>query len=419
MSNHLAIATITAVLQKILQATIQRDVEGARVTTIRPDGIGSATPQVGVNLYLYQVQINHLLKEGMGMRQRNRRGETAKRSRTAVDLHYTLSFYGNDAELQPQRLLGSTIATLTDCSAIAKEMIHETTANSTLSFLANSNLGEQVEEINVVPLDLSLEDLSKVWSVFFQTPYTLSVAYKVTAIILDGEELGEKALPVRSRGVLGGTFGLQPVVEDVTAVEGKFQPILANGTLRVRGRNLKHPETRVRLCGLEVVPPSVSETEILLPLSFLPIAALKSGVQALQVLHKLPQGGEGRAIESNVVPFVLRPAIAQMSLEELEGSQNQPRSGQLHLQVNLTLSQGQQIVVALNEWSIDNPARYLFEVPPLAADTAQITIPIQEVKPGDYLVRLHVDGAESPLQIDTNPESPTFNWYIAPKLLVL
>ena len=41
MSNHLAIATVTATLQRLLQSAIQGDVEGARVTTVRPDAIGT------------------------------------------------------------------------------------------------------------------------------------------------------------------------------------------------------------------------------------------------------------------------------------------------------------------------------------------------------------------------------------------
>ena len=37
MSNYLAIATVTATLQRTLQQTVQLDVEGARVTTTRPE----------------------------------------------------------------------------------------------------------------------------------------------------------------------------------------------------------------------------------------------------------------------------------------------------------------------------------------------------------------------------------------------
>lgn len=40
MSNYLAIATVTATLQRTLQQSLQIDVEGARVTTNRPENTG-------------------------------------------------------------------------------------------------------------------------------------------------------------------------------------------------------------------------------------------------------------------------------------------------------------------------------------------------------------------------------------------
>ena len=39
-------------------------------------------------------------------------------------------------------------------------------------------------------------------------------------------------------------------------------------------------------------------------------------------------------------------------------------------------------------------------VPPAQIDTGTITFPISFVPPGAYLVRVQVDGAESPLQVD-------------------
>ena len=46
-------------------------------------------------------------------------------------------------------------------------------------------------------------------------------------------------------------------------------------------------------------------------------------------------------------------------------------------------------------------------------------MPIRDVKPGEYLVRLLIDGAESQLEVDTEPGSPTQDWYVGPKILIL
>jgi hypothetical protein len=58
VSNYLAIATVTATLQRILQSSVQADVDGVRVTTVQPGQIGKGTPETGLNLFLYQVSRN-------------------------------------------------------------------------------------------------------------------------------------------------------------------------------------------------------------------------------------------------------------------------------------------------------------------------------------------------------------------------
>jgi hypothetical protein len=64
MSNFLAIATVTEALRQMLDAAVGRDVSGgARATAVRPtgsvDGSSDGLPDVGVNVYLYQVSPNH------------------------------------------------------------------------------------------------------------------------------------------------------------------------------------------------------------------------------------------------------------------------------------------------------------------------------------------------------------------------
>ncbi|MCT7948242.1 DUF4255 domain-containing protein [Ancylothrix sp. C2] len=436
MSNYLAIATVTAALQKILLAAVQTDVDGAKVTTLRPQSINSATPETGVNLYLYQTSLNQVWKNSADVRARNRKGETAKRSLTALDLHYMLSFYGNEGELEPQRLLGSVIRTLSDRQHLTKDMIQETIFDANFHYLANSNLGEQIEEISFSLQDLSLEDLSKVWSVFFQTPYALSVAYKATAVIVEGEEPAKKALPVRSRAWSVGPFSAQPTVSQVVCAAGALEPLVANSILLVRGYNLKNEQTLVRVGQVEVIPQEVSEKEIVLPLSLVPINSLRAGVQSLQVIHRLQTNTRGdfrfldvaskdidqlaptQNVESNAAAFVLRPTVIKASVSNLQGREEEVRSAEIKLRVDVSIGKQQRVLLAMNQKSANNPAAYLFEAPQRRTDTSLIVVPVQNVKPGEYLLRLQVDGAESQLTIDTDPNSRTFNQYNSPKVVI-
>lgn len=419
MSNYLAVATVTATLQRTLQAAVQIDIEGARITTVRPSDIGNGTPETGVNLFLYQVITNPALNNIDATPLRSRGNPTKRQA--ALDLYYMFSFYGNETELEPQRLLGSVMRVLNDKRVITQEMIRGACRDSTLPFLQNSDLADQVQQLSVVPIDLNLDDLSKAWSVFFQIPYMLSVAYKVLVVLVEGDESAARGLPVRDRFGSGiAPFFNQPQVTQVTAQGGISEAVLANSTLVITGKQLRGDwGTQVRVCGVTVTPTTVSSEQIVLPLSLLPATALRAGVQSLQVIHP-PQTStmDGRGKESNAAPFVLRPYLLTVNWVMTSGEDEDLRVGELTLQTNLLIGMAQRVVVVLNEWNTERPASYLFDAPSRSQDRATITIPIKAVKPGDYLVRLMVDGAESQLQVDDNPNSPTYEWYIGPRIQV-
>ncbi len=418
MSNHLAIATITATLQRILQAAVQNDVEGARITTVSPSDVGKGTPETGVNIFMYQVITNPAMHNIDATPFRSR-GTPTKRQ-AALDMFYMLSVYGNNNELTPQRLLGSVVQTLNDKRVITQDMIREACNDSTLSFLRESNLADQVKQINVLPLDLTLEDLSKTWAVFFQTPYLLSIAYKVMVVMVEGKEPYARGLPVRDRRTGGmAAFPAQPHIEQVVTQGGPLEPVLVDSTLLIKGCNLKGTNgTQVRIGGAEVTPTQVTPSQITLPLSTVPAAALRSGVQSLQVLHTVPSTHPSRQhqrmTESNAAPFVLRPRVLTVTLNDLVITDDDLRNATVTLTVNLTIGQGQRVVLALNECTGDTPNAYMFDIPQREQDARRVMIPIQDIKAGDYLVRLLIDGAESQLVVDDDRNSPTFERYIGP-----
>jgi hypothetical protein len=115
---------------------------------------------------------------------------------------------------------------------------------------------------------------------------------------------------------------------------------------------------------------------------------------------------------------VLRPTITEIEVSELEGTRDDPRSAKVMIQVNLTIIRTQRVVLLLNELSTERPAAYSFDAAPREADTNSLAFAIYEVKAGEYLVRVQVDGAESLLNVDTDPDSPTFEQYISPTVLI-
>ena len=417
MSNYLAVATVTAILQRIVQSGVQRDVDGVRVTTLQPRNIGNGTPETGINLFLYHVARNPALHNADAAPFRSK-GTPIKRQ-AAVDLYYIISFYGNDTELIPQRLLGSVVRTFNDCSTVSTQAIQQAIADPTYRFLERSNLANQVQQLSIVPLELGLDDLSKIWSVFFQAPYMLSLVYKVTVVTIDGDESLKRALPVSDRNIGGIVpFPNRPVVEQVVSQAGKLEPILANSTLLIRGKHLASDITKVRINGFELSPSQVCKTKINLTLNDLPVDFLRAGVRSLQVIHQIPintdNNSVNRTIDSNIAPFVLRPTIKQINIEQ----QNQPiyelRSLTLKVQVDVMVGIKQRVVLIMNQRSINQPIGYQFEAESRNTDTHTVIFNLTEIKPAEYLLRLQIDGAESLLSVDSDETSETYGCFNAP-----
>lgn len=423
MSNFLAIATVTATLSQLLRDAVQRDVPGADVTTLSPHAPDEATPTAKVNVFLYQVT-PHGAWRNADVPTRTAEGRLVQRPQAALALHYLLTFHGNETQLEPQRLLGSVVRTLHARPQLSRRTMQQVIAQAPFStFLAASNLAEAVEAVKFSPVVLSLEEMTKLWSVFCQTPYKLSVAYEGTVVLLDSDETPAPTLPVQTRQIAVVPLAL-PVITQVTALAGPDHPIVLGDTLVLHGQRLQGALTHVLLSGQEVTPTEVSATEIRLPLTTPPLAtnALQAGVQSVQVVQQLPLGTPPtphRGVESNVAAFVLHPTLGSVTASAVQGTGTAPRSADITLQVTPALGSGQRVTLLLYEQASPTPAAYRFVAAPRATPTATLTVPVQGVRAATYLVRVQVDGAESPLSVDTNPASPTFQHYSAPRVTIL
>jgi hypothetical protein len=404
MSNFLAIAAVSATLRRILNDAVSADVPGSTVTTARPDGGAGGAPVTGVNLFLYQVMANAAGRNA-DLPTRRDDGTVVQRPREALDLHYLLSFTGRENELEPQRLLGSVARTLHAQPVLSRQSIQSTKA--AVAFLAASDLDGDIELVRFTPLSLSLEELSKLWSVFFQVPYALSVAYQASVVFIEGKETPQSALPVRLRNVYAIPFR-RPYIEQLVAASGEDQPLVAGSTVNIIGKQLQGDVTLAVIAGIEVTPAQVSDTKISLVLP----ASLRAGVQGAQIKQQLmistPPSAH-RGFESNVAAFVLAPTITILNATATK----------VRIKFNPKVGKKQRVVLLLNEFNppTNRAARaYRFDAPnrDTAAEpdeTDKLDFAISGVVSGKYIVRVQVDGAESSLDVDTNPLSPTFNQY--------
>lgn len=415
MSNFLSVAAVTASLRRFLQGVVAADVSGATVTTVRPTESGAGLPQTGVNVFLFQVNPNPELRN-LDLPTRRADGSGIQRPMAALDLHYLFSFYGDQSTLEPQRLLGSVVRTLHARPILTREMIRDTVTDPAFGFLAGSDLDAESELVRFVPLNFGLQELSQLWTGMFQkSEYALSVAYRASVVLLTAEERPAPSLPVREWRLLVETLR-QPVITAVDA-GGPGEPLVLGAMARLRGQRLQGSRrTRVRLAGQEIEPAEVSDTEVRFLLNG---PTLRAGVLGVQVLHPFLVGDppEPRAgMESNVAALVLRPRLtsAETGPVTIVGGR---AAATLTLTWEPLVGAQQKAFVLLNTVAgSPQPAAYSFPVPPRAEDAEDANIPLSGMIPAVYLVRLQVDGAESPLDVDTDPESPGFGSFSGPTI---
>jgi hypothetical protein len=391
MSNYLAVATVTATLQRELQSAIGVDVPGATATTVRPDAPGHGVPDVGVNIFLYEIAPNAAVRN-RDLPARSGNGQTAvQRPAVALDLHYLLSFYGED-DLGAQRVLGSAVRHLHSQPLLTRKMIQD--AVQAHSFLASSNLADAVDSVRFSPLSLSLEELSKLWSVFFQTAYVLSAAYRASLVFIEEELTPITALPVRERQVFVVPFQ-QPFIENVDP-----QIVATGATLTIRGQNLRGDVTKIKFGEALVSPPSadISNEQIKVALP----ATLQPGVRTAQVIQDfdfktgIPSNEPHRGFASNVAPFILQPKIMTAPIPDTNAGDT------LTLTLAPSVDRKQSVELLLNS-DTDNYVIPRIRQPtdPPTATSFDFGIPATAAT-HEYFVRVRVDGAESALEVDTN-----------------
>jgi Pvc16 N-terminal domain len=404
MSNFRAIATVTATLQRALQAAIQSDVAGATVSTVRPaEGTNTHLPTSGVNIYLYQVSQNPH-RSNLDLPTRRSEGTLIQQPQIALDLHYLMSFYGDDLTLEPQRLLGSTVAFLHSQPLITRSQIEAVVADVSKAFLAQSDLANQPELVRFTPLTISLEELSRLWSVLLQVQYVLSVAYKASVVLVERNLIPQPALPTR-------TFNLaaiplrQPYIQQVIADAGEGIPIAPGAAIRIIGVDLQGLATQVQIDSVPASTTEVSADHITLNVP----TSLNAGPHRVQVVQGVqfdPASTPRMALASNPGVFVVHPAITQtagqpdITISNVQGTGAAPRSASVT--VGVAPAVGPDQIATLELLKLQQVMFTFAAAAPRTAAVTQLAFSLSGVSLGDYLFRVRVDGAESPLQLDAN-----------------
>lgn len=400
MSNHLAIATVTATLFNILDAG--KEEAGTSITTRPPDKARDNGTGDQVNVFLYHSAINAAWRNTDPPRQ-VKPGETGH-SPLALQLFYLVTAYGaNDDDIAAHRVLGRAMSNLHDHPILGREEFQGANAQ-----LAASDLHEQLERVRITPEPLSLDDMYKLWS-SFQTQYRPSAAYQVSVVLIDSERPAKTPLPVLTRGEddrgVDAQANLIPPFPTLTAVEppgGKPAAQLLDA-VTLTGHHLGGDSVDVVLRHPRADDPIVlapeaggTATGLTVTLPSTPPAgspAWLAGLYSISaVIHRA--GEEDRT--SNQLPLALAPRVTAIS----------PNPAALDTEDTLTVDCEPAVLpeqkprLLLGDRLI---AAHAFNAP-----SGSLDFPLAGVAAGEYFVRLRVDGVDS-LLVDYTKTPPVFD----------
>lgn len=403
MSNHLAIAAVTATLGDIVHKAAESAVSSSVSLQFgRPTAPAGGSSERKVHVYLYQVTPNPALRNN-DLPTRDSEGRLTRRPQAALDLHYLLSFYGDDKTLEPDRMVGAVARDLHARPVLSAQAISD--AIGSRVELAGSDLAAASEQVKFAPAQLSLDEISKLWSVMVQTPHVLSMVYQGTVVLIDAEESPGAVLPVLKRGQddhgVDTRIGPFPRLDSwwagaaAAADRAPRPPSLPVAQLGVRlvleGANLggdtvavrfAHPRLPAQELDVAVEDRDVRKLAVALPDDAPAQAAWAAGIYT--VTASLQRGATVQS--SNVVPIALAPHVTAIQPNPAARDGNGAVSLQLTCRPQVLPAQSAALLLADRE----------VQAQALAAPSDTLTFDIDNAPVlSDAPVRLRVDGVDS------------------------
>lgn len=167
MSDYTVFDDITSIILSLLRENIGELITTDRVNGESPSELNDDS-QPGLSFFLYQIGENvHLKNQGV---QETDTGNT-RHPPLPLQLFYLLTAYAKARETE-QQIMGRAMQILHDNKVLRGSLL-------------KGSLAGTFEEITVMMNPLSVDEMNKLWSLFVGKSYRLSVAYKVSPVLLD------------------------------------------------------------------------------------------------------------------------------------------------------------------------------------------------------------------------------------------
>ncbi len=403
MSNAAAIAAVTLTLQTLLGDGVRADsnLSDTTVTVLPPDKARGSINANQLNLFLYQL-LPDAAWRNMNIPTQVAQGETGNPP-LPLTMHYMLTAFGRDNDTGPpfsHYLLGQAMSVLFDHALLGADEIR----NATNAALPNSDLHKQIERVRITLQPLSLEEISKLWT-GLATQYRLSVVYEVSVALIESTRASRTPLPVLTRGPNDkGVSGQASLISPFPALENiqfpNQQPAARLGdTLVLTGQHLDGSAVGVTFnhplwtSPVEIAPlggGTATSLSVQIPNS---PTVWPAGFYTVGVMVQRP--GETYRRTTNLLSFALAPRITIA-----------PASTAAAASIVYTVSCSPAIDPEQRASLLVGDMEVLADAH--STQTASVTFTVAGLFPGDYFVRLRVDGVDS-LLVNRAVAPPVFD----------
>jgi hypothetical protein len=325
-------------------------------------------------------------------------GETG-RPPLPLNLFYLVTAFQDDKDdVKTQALLGRAMSILHSHPVLGPAEIKDA--------LAGSDLHEQIERIRVTLHPLSVEEMTKLWTVF-QTQYRMSAAYQASVVLIESTRPAKTPLPVLRRGEDDRGVTSQadlespfPALAGIT-LPGRDASLLLGQTLTLGGQHLDPGTLRAHFDNPHLTDPvpftvkTRTETEVSIE---------ADGAQAEQkwvagfYSVSLELDDAGRVTTTNAVPLALAPEI--LTLPSQVQRLGLDKTATIPVTFRPEIRPAQRASLLWGDLEIPAPAH--------ATQTDSLSFVLPHAPLGKRFVRLRIDGVDS-LLIDFTADPPVFD----------
>ncbi len=227
MSSALAIAATARVISRLIDERVAAEgitaFQNLRTSVVSPEQIDgtdlvanqSVAPQI--NVFPYHVGLNAAWRNNYEP-SRNATGQSVSAPPLAIDISFLVSAHSTQ-DLLPEMLLGLAMQALSDTAQLSRARVRTLLQvpagppDPVLQALERARLADQFESIRIAPLNLTADDMQKLWT-SIHSRYRPSFCYLVSAILIDTRNSAKGGLPVRDFAAVGIQF-IRPVIDRV------------------------------------------------------------------------------------------------------------------------------------------------------------------------------------------------------------